>query len=182
MIDYDKIIKVNSISFFGPLRYVENNSKKNIWLFYKQGKLQYVSAGRSNSLAKKALFKIDQLSDSLNILSSKYYGRYFFVDTLYFFESMCVIKTNEYRFEDADVKTAMPQKTDFRKYTFGNNRLTVFHETFQPRNGFIYNESIEKYLKKNDEITPSLKPTITSVEIDDVDMKKMIFFENKFVR
>ena len=181
LLKYNNVIKVNDLSFFGKFIFDVSKKKKTFSLLYDQDTLRYVAAGPQIKIKNKRVFKVNQLSDTLNILTSKYAGRYFVVDTLYFFESMCVIKTAVYRSEDADVKNAMPQKVDFDKYTLINNNLTVFTETFQPRTYdpkrmFVYNESIEKYLQKKAHIIPSVKPS--HLEIDDINLEKLQFFRS----
>ena len=178
-IKYDKVIKAKDISFFGKFIFNIDKSKKSFSLLYYHDTLQYISVGPRKNIIKNSLFKVDLLSDTLTILTCDFYGRYYATDTLYFFENMCVHKKVHYNFEDAGLKNAIGIKVEFRKYLLINNTMMSFGEDFNPENGSIYNESIKKYLLRENNSATRLKP-YGQTSITDIDLEKLSFFRSYF--
>lgn len=116
--DFDKQIKVNNLSLFGTLKYSQAKSKNKFLLLFKNDSLQYVSVGKKlkkHSSTYKMLF----VSDTLNIISSEFYGEYYTTDTLFFYNDECFWKKVVYNDPPFGMpKNASPAVADFSYYRF----------------------------------------------------------------
>jgi hypothetical protein len=129
--DFDNQIKINSLSFFGPLKYTLSKSNNKFLLLFKNDSLQYVCVGKKlkkHSSIYKVLFR----SNTLNILSSEYYGKYYTTDTLFFFNDECFWKKVVYNDPPYGMsKIASPAVADFSYYKFSTTECLMSEKRYR---------------------------------------------------
>lgn len=122
-VDFDKEINTGSLSLFGKLSY-DNGSlktKDKYLLLFKNDTLKYISIGKK--LKKhSSVYKVIYQSDTLNILSSEFHGKYYTTDTSFFFTDEYFHKTVYYDHPRSELpKTSNPILADFYHYKFTTN-------------------------------------------------------------